>query len=874
MRRLCRNKILSVLNVILALFLLSQKVAVRDVEAREALIAGTVESFNILESDIHLKRLARPATYFDKVGRKFALLGFEDGTFEAWAYPLKLIRNFEFSFLVGTSTTPIKGRDIVRFIDVEPEATTLTYIYQSFMVKAHFITAINEPGALILLEVNSTVPLTVVCGFLPVLVPMWPAGLGGQYAYWDRELKAYLISEPTRQNHAYVGSPAAQGISYTPAHMLSDQPNEFKIEILEPQHVRGRFIPIALAGGKGKRDGIKSLYQKLVADPGQVYREARKHYSNLRDKTLKIQTPSRKINLAYEWAKIALDNLIVDNPDLGVGMVAGLGPSGAGGRPGFGWFFGVDAYLNSFSLNSIGMTAETRNIVDFTRKWQRKDGKMAHELSQAAGYIKWWDEYPYGYIHGETTPYYIVAVDDYLKKTGDLNFLKTCWPAIVRAYNWCLTTDADGDGLMDNSKAGLGALEFGALTGIQTDIYLAAVWTKACQSLSDLAEIVGDKMIAQKASRSYDRALKAWREKFWDRENNVYSFAFNKNGQLVSEITPWSAYGLTWGLASTEKAIATLARLNRADLTTDWGIRILSEKSKYFEPLNYNYGACWPFLAGWVASALYEYGYLDQAYRVLMSNVEHTFDNSLGVITELFSGFHNVWPEEGVPHQGFSTSGVVLPLVRGLLGLKSNVQKNELFFSPKLPADWPEISIDNWLNGTSNVSLSFSRDKGKITVRISTAGLSGQKFICQPALALGTKINKVRLNRLPCNYQYMEEKGAQSAWARIEFILTGNDTVEIEFTPGPELIVPPCASNTGDTNAGLKIIKKELQGLELAIHMEGLKGRKYELTLLNSFRIEEARGATLSDQKLEVVFPENQGEGQFASQTVILKLKY
>ena len=45
----------------------------------------------------------------------------------------------------------------------------------------------------------------------------------------------------------------------------------------------------------------------------------------------------------------------------------------------------------------------------FTQKWQRKDGKMAHELSQAAGYLRWFKDYPYGYIHGDTTPYYIVA---------------------------------------------------------------------------------------------------------------------------------------------------------------------------------------------------------------------------------------------------------------------------------------------------------------------------------------------------------------------------------------------------------------------------------------------------------------------------------
>jgi hypothetical protein len=201
---------------------------------------GLIPRFALNASDLELNRLAQPNTYFDKAGRKFAVIGLESGAFEAWAYPLKLLRNFEFSFLIGSSTQPIAGKDIVRFISATPAATTLTYAFQSFTVKATYFAAIDEPGAVILLAVDTTEPLTVVCSFLPVLQPMWPAGIGGQYAAWDGGLKAYVISEPTRKNHGLVGSPAAEGISYTPAHMLSDTPNQFKIRIEDKFVARGK----------------------------------------------------------------------------------------------------------------------------------------------------------------------------------------------------------------------------------------------------------------------------------------------------------------------------------------------------------------------------------------------------------------------------------------------------------------------------------------------------------------------------------------------------------------------------------------------------------------------------------------------------------
>jgi hypothetical protein len=62
---------------------------------------GLIPRFAVEPSEIALHRLAQPNTYFDKACRKFAILGTESGSFEAWAYPLKLVRNFEFSFLLG-----------------------------------------------------------------------------------------------------------------------------------------------------------------------------------------------------------------------------------------------------------------------------------------------------------------------------------------------------------------------------------------------------------------------------------------------------------------------------------------------------------------------------------------------------------------------------------------------------------------------------------------------------------------------------------------------------------------------------------------------------------------------------------------------------
>ena len=833
---------------------------------------GLINAFPFEENDLKLERLAQPGTPFDKVGRKFAVLGYESGSFEAWAYPLKLFRNFTFSFFLGGSTRAVEGKDIVRRVEVTPEVTTLTFTYQSFTVKAHYITPIDEAGAFILLDVASTEPLSIVCSFLPVLQPMWPAGIGGQYAYWNNDLKAYVISEPTRTNHGIVGSPTAGGLSYTPAHMLSDSPNEFRIEIDDPAKVKGRFIPIVMAGGKGKREEIVQIYQNLCADPASYYRKSAEHYRKLRERTLRIRTPERRIDLALEWAKVAYDNLVVENPDLGKGLVAGLAASGTSGRPGFGWFFGGDTYINAFSMNSYGDYETLRDVLEFTIQFQREDGKMPHEVSQAAGYIDWFGKYPYGYIHGDTSPYFVVAMYDYVRMTGDTDFVKKHWNAIRRAFEWSLATDANGDGLMDNTKAGLGALEYGKLAGgIATDVYIGAVWVKATQAMLALSEIAGKASYAKKVERHTEMAKRAFDEKFWDEESQFYAYAFNEDGEHVREFSPWNAVGLSWELGNSERSVKSIERLSSSELTTDWGVRSISNRSSYYEPLNYNYGAVWPFINSWVATAQFKHHFLLQGYCTLMATVGHVFNNQLGAVGEVFSGTLHAWPQESVAHQGFSTAGTVLPLVRGLFGLEGDALEKNVWFSPHFPADWEDVSVSDYRVGGAAFSFNVKKEQGRFKIGVSARGAEGYVLDFAPAFGIGTKIQSVLVDG-----EYMPFKTVESIQVvRPTFSVRVKDKpmrVEIVYRPTVEILPPFTESRVGNGNRGLKIISLRRHEDRLVLECEGLAGEMYSIRVVNPGLIQNVEGGRLEGGTVVIRFPEGEW-GEFLRKTITMTTK-
>ena len=720
---------------------------------------------------------------------------------------------------------PIKGSDVARTIEVRPELTTITYSHATFTVKEHILAPLDEPGLLVLLEVDTFRPLQIIVSFKTVFQYAWPGAFGGQYAGWDDSLKAFVLSESLRQRNALIGSPWATTASNHPAHALPDAPSVFRIPV-DAARARREFIPIAIAAGIAPRDQVVATYRRLLANAERLYHERRAHEDQLLASAARLETPDPTIDRAYQWALVNLDEQTVCNPDLGCGLVAGWGPSGQGTRPGFGWFFGGDAAINSLAMSSSGLTAGVAEGLRFLAKYQRADGKITHEISQSAGRLPWFTEYPYAYYHADTTPYYIVAAWRYWRATGDDALLAELWPVLRKAYAWCLTTESDGDGLIENELGGLGAVEVGAISeGIHEDIYLASVWVEALHAMTELAAAEHDPALAGGARAMLEKASKTLNDKYWIEAAGHYAFGLLKGGKVNDALTVWPSTALAFDLLDRARGARTLEQMSEYRMSTDWGTRMLAKDHPLYGPLEYNMGAVWPFVTGFVALGHYNYGRPWAGYPLVHAVAGVAFDFARGRYPELLSGEYYRPLDTAVPQQFFAASMLVTPLMRGLVGWSADAPARRARLAPQLPPEWPRAAVRGLAAGATRVDAELEQRAGRLAARLTAAG-PALTLTFAPALPPGASsiVFRVDGRRVPA--------ASGAAGPSVDVALgEGTRTVEVTWQGGLVPEAPVRDLEPGDTSRTLRILDFEAVAGGWDLRLEGLAGATYEVRL-------------------------------------------
>jgi glycogen debranching enzyme len=855
------------------LFLLSFSTA-PDIKAQTATVLTA--KFNLKKSGPELERHTQLNAFFDVVGRRSAVFGYENRALEAWVYPMKILDDFNLSFNLQGYPLDIHGPDVAVGITVRPEATIFTYSHAAFTVRQIIFAPIEESGIIMLLNVQSVLPLTITGSFRPRLRLMWPAGLMTGYLSWDEKAHVYTASEETGRFVGMIGSPVARDVSLMPyQEEPRDVPVRFIIEA-RPEAMKSHFIPIVIAGSARGRDQAKATYDNLLSSAQSLYEKNVAYYERLKNETVSITTPDQRLNTAFEWAKVGVDKGIATNPYLGTGLLAGFRTSGESERPGFAWFFGRDALWTALAITSYGDFASLRTALDFLKKFQREDGKIPHEISQSAALIPWFKDYPYPWASADATPLYIIAHADYWRASGDIDFIKKNWESIVSAYRFSSATDTDGNGLIENTGFGHGWVEGGALYPPHEEIYMQGVWIEALRGISELADQMNDRNKVAQARAAAERTRAATENTYWLPQKGFYAFATHRpqatpraaepgpnrdrrqsrldalsQTRLIDEDTVLPAVALWWRALDDERAQSEIDHIGGGAMATDWGARIISSRSLLYDPLSYHYGSVWPLFTGWAAMGAYRYGRPHVGYQALMANALLTYDGALGYVTELLSGDFNAAFGRSSHHQVWSEAMVVTPAMRGLLGVEVSAGGRGLSFAPQLPANWDQVAVRNVAAGDARYDLSLERTAGQESIKIvrrkaenstvSSSPRAPMRITIAPAFPLDAQIKSVLINGQASQFRVTRIGDVQRAETTVDAAREVTQVVYI-YDEGTEAYAEPQVLVAGAGNQGLRILRSRADANVLRLTLEGLGGRAYQLRVRTPRRLGEASG--------------------------------
>jgi glycogen debranching enzyme len=421
---------------------------------------------------------------------------------------------------------------------------------------------------------------------------------------------------------------------------------------------------------------------------------------------------------------------------------------------------------------------------------------MMHEFSQTADIVDW-KATPYFYASADSTPLFIMAMEDYVDTSGDLEFLRKHWNAVKVAYAFTRAHDSDGDGIYENTE-GTGWVESWPPGMPHQEIYLAALDQQSCAAMAHLAGLMHEQDLSGRAGEQSEQIRRKLEPEYYDGANRFYAFSRNPDGTTDKTATIYPAVAWWTGELSLPNAEPMLTRWASHEFSTDWGARDLSGQEAMFDPISYHQGSVWPLFTGWVSLAEYRAGRTLSGYAHLMQNVDLTYAQDLGAVTELLSGAFFQPLGRSSSHQTWSSAMALIPAIRGLFGLDWDALHHTLRLAPHLPASWNSARLLHVPLGNSRIDLDFKREGDHLLIQARSDTPAVVCLVPQSAAREDCRTPRLEL--------------------RIEL-------------PPVEIDIPHGLPQPGSTTQQLKVLTEERSANRFIITMEAPGGSTYELPL-------------------------------------------
>ncbi len=453
-----------------------------------------------------------------------------------------------------------------------------------------------------------------------------------------------------------------------------------------------------------------------------------------------LTTSNPLVNLWIERARSDLSMLTTHLP---------TGPYPYAGVPWYATTFGRDGILTareylwldpSLARGVLAFLAQTQ-ATEADPQRDAEPGKILHEARKSE--MAATGEIPFGRYYGtvDATPLFVALAGAYHQRSGDLDFIRSIWPNILRALDWIdHHGDSDGDGFVEYARhSNDGLVQQGwkdsqdsvfhadgrlaeppiALCEVQGYVYEAKLLA------AGLARRLGEDALAERLDVQARELKQRFVQAFWCEEIGSYAIALDGDKQQCKVASSNAGHALWTGIATPQHARRIVAGLMGDDFFSGFGIRTIPKGTARYNPMSYHNGSVWPHDNALIAAGMARYGHTDEAMRVLSALFDASLYFDAHRLPELFCGFPRR-PNEGPTLYPVAcspqawASAAVFAMLQACLGLQLQGDRRELSLrSPRLPEFIRWMKVDRLAVGDDSVDLLLRRYETTVGIDVT-----------------------------------------------------------------------------------------------------------------------------------------------------------
>lgn len=287
-----------------------------------------------------------------------------------------------------------------------------------------------------------------------------------------------------------------------------------------------------------------------------------------------------------------------------------------------------------------------------------------------------------------------------------------------------------------------------------------------------------------------------------------------------------------------------------------------------YDPVSYNNGTVWPFMNTFSNWAQFLHVPVASAYASLRETAQLTGIQSPGYMPEHMNGDRYRPGERSVPHQLFSSVGVLVPVARGLFGLQGGgigygADPNAVLMTigPALPANWEWARFSGFTVGSAHISGEIRQKPGRLEMSLKQDSPNALVLDIAPRLPLAAQVKKVTVNGEAVTSWSAPRHGGMTVLHTYATVRDKADIV-VEYEGGVGFVPAIASPAPGDRTQGLKVIWTTMpDDRTITLRVAGLGGRSYSLDLLTATELKTSAGElSKSEQGYRLTIP-FEGEG-------------